>query len=96
MESELEMLYEPCTALQSPDEVLNFLQDILTHGEIVKLAHRWQVMKHLAAGYTTTQVQEMTGASRTTIARAIQVVKRGTGVIEKIAKRLSENVTPEA
>jgi TrpR-related protein YerC/YecD len=75
-------------ALKTPDEVFAFLQDVCTIREIHDLAQRLAVARMLAAGEHYTRIQQVTGASSTTVSRVNRCLNYGaegyTTVIDRI------------
>ncbi len=91
MRAEVEELFEVLTLLRNPQEVQDFLTDLMTPGEIEGLAVRWQNMKLLAEGLKRKEIRAKTRASLATISRANRVVIHGTGMIRTLVERLEES-----
>lgn len=87
--SEEEQLFEAFLLLQNVEEVKDFLSDLLTRDELRKYAARWHVIRLLlGGGLTHREIREKTGVSRTTISRANQVIKYGTGMSRLLWERM--------
>jgi TrpR-related protein YerC/YecD len=66
-------------ALQTPEEVDNFLRDLCTIAELEAMAHRWAVARLLDAGLPYTEVARQTHASTTTVTRVAHWLRHGEG-----------------
>ncbi|MDO8847581.1 MAG: YerC/YecD family TrpR-related protein [Coriobacteriia bacterium] len=64
-------------ALETDDERYAFLQDVATIREIKDLAQRLEVARMLDAGEHYTHIQQVTGASSTTISRVNRSLNYG-------------------
>lgn len=91
--TEVEALLEAFAALRTPDEVYAFLQDVCTIREIHDMAQRLGVARMLAAGEHYNRIQEVTGASSTTISRVSRCLNYGADGYRTVLERLDE---PEA
>ncbi len=83
----LDLLLKCLSALESTDETLSFLEDLCTIKEIEDMQHRLEIAQGLFNGKTFSEVQEITGASSTTVSRVSRCLKYGTGyksILEKI------------
>lgn len=74
---EVEELLHAFLALKTSDEVWAFLQDVNTIREVHDMAQRLAVARMLAAGEHYTRIQEVTGASTTTISRVSRSLNYG-------------------
>ena len=74
---EVEALLRALLALETPDEAYAFLQDLCTIREIQDMAQRLDVARMLAAGEHYAHIQEVTGASATTISRVSKSLNYG-------------------
>ncbi|SHE53863.1 YerC/YecD family TrpR-related protein [Alkalibacter saccharofermentans] len=82
-----DLLLKCLSALESTDETLSFLEDLCTIKEIEDMQHRLEIAQGLFNGKTFSEVQEITGASSTTVSRVSRCLKYGTGyktILEKI------------
>ncbi|MCF7934840.1 MAG: helix-turn-helix domain-containing protein [Synergistales bacterium] len=89
-----DQLCKAIIALETEEEVYNFLEDVATIGEIRALAQRLEVARLLREGYTYPQIAQQTGASTATISRVKKFLEYGADgykvVLEKIAAQESE------
>jgi TrpR-related protein YerC/YecD len=74
---DVERLLEAFDALEGPDEIFAFLQDVCTIREMRDMAQRLAVARMLAAGEHYDRVREVTGASTTTISRVSRCLNYG-------------------
>lgn len=75
--ADVEALLDAFGALQTADERFAFLQDVATIREIKDLAQRLEVARMLDAGEHYSRIQELTGASSTTISRVSRSLNYG-------------------
>jgi TrpR-related protein YerC/YecD len=87
---ETDELAEVFSLLEGANEISAFLTDLLTPSEIQMLHQRWLLIHFLAKGARPGEVEEETGASRTTIAKARRVVEYGSGMAAELARRLGQ------
>jgi len=88
--AEVEELLAALLALKTPDEAYALLQDICTIREIKDMAQRLQVATMLAAGEHYAHIQELTGASATTISRVSKSLNYGADGYTLVIERLAE------
>lgn len=74
---DVEALLRAFGTLESDDERYAFLQDVATIRETLDLAQRLAVARMLDAGEHYTRIQELTGASSTTISRVSRSLNYG-------------------
>ena len=74
---EVDTLLSALLALGSEDEAYALLQDLCTIREIQDMAQRLQVARMLAAGEHYAHIQDVTGASATTISRVSKSLNYG-------------------
>lgn len=74
---EVEELLKALISLDSADEAFALLQDLCTIREVREMAQRLQVASMLAAGEHYSHIQELTGASATTISRVSKALNYG-------------------
>ncbi len=80
-------------ALETLQEGIDFLSDLLSEQELERVIKRWQVIKHLLNGEPQRKIQGVTGASSYMVARVNRnVIKRGTGMAKAIWERLNAGV----
>ena len=89
---EVEALLEAFLALQTPDEVYAFLQDVATIREIHDMAQRLAVARMLASGEHYNRIQEATGASSTTISRVSRCLNYGSDGYRTVLDRTTPAV----
>ncbi len=87
---DVQRLMQALLSLQTEEEVGQLLIDICTVGELRALAQRLEVASLLRAGYTYSQVEEMTGASTATISRVKRFLQYGAGGYEIVLSRIEE------
>lgn len=64
-------------ALQRPEDLQRFFDDLLTPAEVDSLGERWQVVKRLAAGESQRAVRDAVGVSVSTVSRGSRQLKYG-------------------
>jgi TrpR-related protein YerC/YecD len=84
----VEDLLEAFTKLETADEVYAFLQDVCTIREIQDMAQRLAVARMLAAGEHYSRIQEVTGASSTTISRVSRALNYGADGYRTVIERM--------
>ena len=84
----VEDLLAAITSLESPDEAYALLLDLCTIREIHDMAQRLHVARLLAAGEHYTHIQEVTGASATTISRVSKCLNYGAEGYRTVIDRL--------
>lgn len=75
----LELLLKSFLTLKTQEECLFFLEDLCTINEIEDMSHRIEIADLLNKGKTFNEVQELTGASSTTVSRVSRCLKHGKG-----------------
>lgn len=70
-------------SLDTEDEVYDFLLDLCTVREITEMSQRFEVARLLADGQSYVYVQDVTGASATTISRVSKCLNYGSGGYER-------------
>lgn len=70
-------------SLDTEDEVYDFLLDLCTVREITEMSQRLEVARLLAGGQSYVYVQDVTGASATTISRVSKCLNYGSGGYER-------------
>jgi len=86
--AEVEELLKALLALETPDEAYAFLQDVCTIREVKDMAQRLQVARMLALGEHYSHIQEITGASATTISRVSKSLNYGADGYSRVLERL--------
>lgn len=85
--SDIQELMQVIADLSTSEEVENFMEDIATIQEVKDLALRLQVAKHLSRGATYSEIESLTGASATTIARVNKALNYGAGGYKAVLKK---------
>ena len=85
----VELLLKSFLALETQEECLVFLEDLCTINEIEDMSHRIEIADLLNKGKTFNEVQDLTGASSTTVSRVSRCLKRGNGY-KTALKRVSK------
>lgn len=83
----VEELLEVFARTSSADEVYSLLQDLCTVREIADMSQRLQVARLLAQGTSYIEIQEVTGASATTISRVSKCLNYGSGGYRSVIDR---------
>ncbi len=76
---EVEDLLQVFVALNNKDEAYALLEDLFTVRELKDISQRLAVARQLDAGKSYSTIEELTGASATTIARVSKCLSYGTG-----------------
>ena len=87
---EVEELLGALLLLDDADEAYALLLDLCTIREIQDMAQRLHVARMLAAGEHYTAIQEITGASATTISRVSKSLNYGADGYARILGKLAE------
>ena len=77
--SSLKALARAFAALERPQDVAAFLEDLCTPAELEAMADRWRVVPLLEQGVPYRQIPERTQVSVTTIGRVARTIERGAG-----------------
>lgn len=93
---EVDALLTAFLTLETPDEMYAFLQDLCTIREIQEMAQRLHVARMLAAGEHYTHIQEVTGASATTISRVSKSLNYGADGYKALLGKLDPAAAGEA
>jgi TrpR-related protein YerC/YecD len=75
-------------ALETPEEVRDFLRDLCTPAELQAMADRWAVVDPLKRSMPYRKIHELTGVSTTTIGRVARFLTGGNGGYATAARRL--------
>ena len=73
----LEDLCQDLTALDRPEDLQAFLEDLCTPAELKSISERWRVAKILETGDSYRSINESTGVSTTTITRVARAMTYG-------------------
>ena len=83
-------LFDAILRLKTRDEAERFFRDLCTLGELRDLAHRWAVVRLLAAGLHYTDISRLTGASTATITRIASWLNHGEGGYKLMLERSAD------
>ncbi|MBF7096509.1 YerC/YecD family TrpR-related protein [Alkalibacter mobilis] len=84
--NKFQLLLKCLISLENEDEVSDFLEDLCTIKEIEDMQHRLEIAQGLNNGKTFSEIQEITGASSTTVSRVSRCLKYGEGYKQILAK----------
>jgi len=87
---EVDELLRALLLLDTPDEAYALLLDLCTIREIQDMAQRLEVARMLAAGEHYSAIQELTGASATTISRVSKSLNYGADGYARVLGKLAE------
>lgn len=82
-------------ALDDEDTIFALLEDLFTIREIRETSQRLAVARLLAAGKSYAAIEEVTGASATTIARVSKCLSYGSGGYRTALDVLGDDALPE-
>lgn len=83
-------LYKHIAALTSVEECCRFFDDLCAVTELRAMEQRFDVAKMLHAGKVYTTILSETGASSATVSRVNRVLNYGTGALEEVMDRVSQ------
>ena len=83
-------LYKHIAALTSVEECCRFFDDLRAVTELRAMEQRFDVAKMLHAGKVYTTILSETGASSATVSRVNRVLNYGTGALEEVMDRVSQ------
>ncbi|MBR2835452.1 MAG: TrpR-like protein YerC/YecD [Coriobacteriales bacterium] len=83
-----ENLVNSLLSLDNAQDIENFLLDLCTPRELEDLSQRLEVARMLDAGISYVRIQDLTGASATTVARVARCLKYGPGGYAAALKKL--------
>lgn len=86
-------LYRVFTALQTEEEVAQFLQDLCSPAELQSMIDRWCVVAKLHQGKSYREIHHDTGVSVTTIGRVARSLTMGQGGYALMYQRVNSTVT---
>lgn len=90
-----ERLVQAMLALETPEEVYRFLEDILTIQEFKSIAQRLDVAVLLREGVTYQEIVRRTGASTATIGRVNRTLQYGAEGYSAVLDRISPDETQQ-
>lgn len=83
----LKALSKALAALNRPEDVRAFLEDLCTPAELEAMTDRWRVVPLLLEGMPYREIHDRTLVSVTTIGRVARTMERGSGGYAAAAKR---------
>lgn len=86
---ETEELADALLLLEDREDVLRFLRDLCTIGELHDLAQRWSVVRLLGSGMHYAEISRRTGASTATITRIASWLRHGEGGYRALLERVA-------
>ena len=86
--TDVEELLRVLLALDDADEAYALLQDLCTIREVQDMAQRLAVARMLSAGEHYSHIQEITGASATTISRVSKALNYGADGYRTVMRKL--------
>lgn len=93
-DASLKALAKALAALDKPDDVRAFLEDLCTPAELEAMADRWRVVPLLLQGVPYREIHDRTLVSVTTIGRVARTLERGSGGYATAAKRQHPRLIP--
>ena len=91
MDNSWGLLCDAIIALETKDECVRFLKDLLTPQEMATIANRWMTARLLDEGLTQREVVTRLGVSLATVSRVNRALKFGEGGYQLIMKKLQES-----
>ena len=82
------MLVKALVAIESEEECVSFLEDIMTRKEMLDIAQRLLVAKMLSEQSVYSRIVEETGASTATISRVNRAYLYGAGGYKRILNKI--------
>lgn len=87
-QEQLETLAQALMEVQSPEEMLLFLEDLCTPAELESMADRWLIVPLIKADIPYRQIYQRTGVSTATISRVARCIRSGSGLYNTIFARV--------
>jgi len=87
-------LAKALAALDRPEQVAAFLQDLCTPAELEAMADRWRVVPLLLEGVPYREIHERTRVSVTTIGRVARTIEHGAGGYAAAARKQFPRLVP--
>lgn len=83
MNSNIEKITELILALNTKEEIMAFLNELLTESEITTLSKRWRILSMLAEGRTQRDIVKELHVSLCKVTRGSKILKGKNSVIAK-------------
>jgi len=80
----IDMVVEALCQIHSPEQMKQFLNEVLTPGELHDLALRWELMRRLARGDSQRQIAGEMGISLCKITRGSKILKEENSITRSI------------
>jgi len=93
-DASMKALAKALAALDRPEDVRAFLDDLCTPAELEAMADRWRVVPLLLEGVPYRDIHDRTLVSVTTIGRVARTLERGAGGYAKAVKRQYPRLIP--
>jgi TrpR-related protein YerC/YecD len=90
----LKALAKALAALDRPDDVRAFLEDLCTPAELEAMSDRWRVVPLLLQGVPYREIHDRTQVSVTTIGRVARVLEHGEGGYAVASRRQYPRLIP--
>lgn len=87
---ELNDLFKGILSLENIEECYDFFEDLCTLNEIKSMSQRFQVARLLKNNITYSEIEKMTGASPSTIARINRCLEAGPGGYQIVINKLDK------
>ena len=87
-EADLDGLARALAALNKPEDVRAFLEDLCTPAELEAMSDRWKVVPLLLEGVPYREIHERTLVSVTTVGRVARTLEHGAGGYAAAVRRL--------
>ena len=90
MDENLLNLMKAMLVLRTPQECMDFFEDLCTISELKSMSQRLEVAMRLSNGEVYTDIAAKTGASTATISRVSRCIGYGSGGYNTVISRLKE------
>ncbi len=91
---DVKTLCSAVASLEDEREARAFLRDLLTEGELLEFARRWQAARMLDQEFSYRDIESETGLSSTTIARISKWLRGGAGGYRKMLDKQAATLLP--
>ena len=85
---EFKLLVKAIVAIDNEKECIDFLEDIMTHKEVLDISQRLLVAKMLSEQAVYNKIVEQTGASTATISRINRCYNYGSGGYASVLRKI--------
>ena len=94
--AELDLLCRAIVSIESPEECMNFLEDVMTIKEIRDISQRLHVAQLLREGRPYSQIKEETSISSATISRVSKCYNYGSDGYRTVLDKILPPAEPAA